>query len=169
MKFANSFEQSLMNQLRHLKLRNALFLHQSPCIVAVGGNLERFNQVQCNSEQAFYCEDSRSSENFKSDHADGSNSSCQVGSVLNQRLCLNSGTDLGISRGGGRIFKKNVENFVDFFCRPTKLILRALPKHYKNPVLAKISAPQATFWKKKVEKGAFRHFLESFDQKIAFF
>ena len=68
--------------------------------------------------------------------------------------------------GGGRIFKKKIsrifKNFQEF-CRPsfksTKLIFRALPKHYKDPVLAKIKkrnrpkkAFLGTFWKTLTKK-----------------
>ena len=50
--------------------------------------------------------------------------------------------------GAGADFQKN---FVDFF-RTTKLIFRALPNLYKDPVFAKTSAPQAKFRKKKQDK-----------------
>ena len=53
-----------------------------------------------------------------------------------------------------------------FFFRSTELIFRALPKHVLVPVLVNIS--QANF-KKTAKKDVFRHFLENFDQKIAFF
>ena len=42
------------------------------------------------------------------------------------------------------------------------MIFRALPEHVLDPVLAKFSAPQEKFWKKV-------HFLENFNQKVAFF
>ena len=75
---------------------------------------------------------------------------------------LTTGADLGFSRGGGgRIFKKFRK-----FCRPfftsTKLIFRALPKHCFAPIWP-------NFEKNRPKKGVFRHFLEIFDQKIAFF
>ena len=81
-----------------------------------------------------------------------------------------TGADLGFSRGGGRIFKKISKILTTFFFfRSTKLIFRALPKHGFVPILAKFFAPQAKFWKKQAKKGVFRHFLENFDRKIAFF
>ena len=66
--------------------------------------------------------------------------------------------------GGGRFFI----NFVDLFFKLTKLILWALVTHFKEPILIKLSVPQAKLWK-KVKKGVFRQFLENFDLKIAFF
>ena len=42
---------------------------------------------------------------------------------------------------GVAVFQKNFENFVKLF-GSTKLIFRALPEHYNDPHLAKISAPQ---------------------------
>ena len=66
---------------------------------------------------------------------------------------MGAGADLGFSRGGGRIFKKISKILTTFFFfRSTKLIFRALPKHCFAPILAKFSAPQANFWKKKVKK-----------------
>ena len=45
-----------------------------------------------------------------------------------------AGADQGFPRGGGGgIFKKKIENFVHLFFRSTKLIFRALPRHYKDP------------------------------------
>ena len=44
--------------------------------------------------------------------------------------------------GGGADFRKNFENLVDFFFMSTKLIIWALPKHYKEPNLTKFSAQQ---------------------------
>ena len=44
----------------------------------------------------------------------------------------------------------------------------ALENHYKDRNLNKFSAPQAIFFKKG-QKSVFRHFLENFDQKIAFY
>ena len=44
--------------------------------------------------------------------------------------------------GGGGGFSKN---FDDLFFRSTKLIFRALPKHFFAPILVKFSAPQANF------------------------
>ena len=52
------------------------------------------------------------------------------------------------SRGGGGGmggFSKKIESFVDFLFRLTNLIFRALPKHQKDPVLARFCAPQAKF------------------------
>ena len=34
----------------------------------------------------------------------------------------------------------------------TKLIFLALPDHYKDPILAEFTTPQATFWKKTPPK-----------------
>ena len=51
------------------------------------------------------------------------------------------------TRGGSRIFsmgvdfQKKFENFVELFSRSTKLTFRALPKHEKDPVLVRFSAP----------------------------
>ena len=71
------------------------------------------------------------------------------------------------SRGGGRIF---FENFVDlFFFRSTELIFWALPKHGLVPVWGQIFCAAGKILKKQSKQGVFRHFLESFDQKIAFF
>ena len=39
----------------------------------------------------------------------------------------------------------------------------------KDPRLTKIFAPQAIYSKKQDKKGVFMHFLENFDQKIAYF
>ena len=65
---------------------------------------------------------------------------------------LESGADLEFS-------SKNFRKFVDLFFRSTELIFRALPKHCLVPVLAKLSAPQAKFCKKKTgQKGVFRNF-----------
>ena len=47
----------------------------------------------------------------------------------------------------------------------TKSIMRELPKHYRDPVLAKFSAPQAKLKKKQAEKGVFRQFLKNFVHK----
>ena len=80
---------------------------------------------------------------------------------------LITGADQGFSRGG-RIFKKNFENFVDLFFRSSKLISRALPKHCFVPILAKFSAPQA-----KVKIGQKKAFLGTFwkilAEKLRFF
>ena len=56
------------------------------------------------------------------------------------------------------------------FFRSTKLIFWALPNHYKDPYFWKKARkrPQAKFWK-KAKKSVFKHFLENFDRKIAFF
>ena len=64
------------------------------------------------------------------------------------------GADLGFSRGGRADFQKKI---CPFFFRSTKLNLRALIKHYKDPVLANIYAPQAKFEKtgKKAFLGTF--------------
>ena len=65
-----------------------------------------------------------------------------------------------ICSGGSRIFSRGAdfremfENFVFLFFRLTKLILRALSKHTKRPVLVKLSAPPL--------EGTFRKFLGSF-------
>ena len=48
--------------------------------------------------------------------------------------------------GGVRIFK-NISKVLPTFFRSTKLTFRALPKPYKDSILAKTSAPQANFWK----------------------
>ena len=53
-------------------------------------------------------------------------------------------------RGGSRIFsrkifKKEIESFVDLFSRSTKLIFRTLPNHYKDPILAEFCALQVKF------------------------
>ena len=70
---------------------------------------------------------------------------------LFKKVFMCSWADLGFSREGGGIFKK--------FCRPffrsTKLIFRALPKHCFVHILAKFSAPQAKFKKKKQARKAF--------------
>ena len=54
--------------------------------------------------------------------------------------------NLGFShgRGGGGLAKKNSTIRQPFF-RSTKLIVRALPKHYKGPILANFLAAQAKF------------------------
>ena len=68
------------------------------------------------------------------------------GSIAEKMVSTNPGADLGFSRGGGggADFQKKIQKFCLFF-RLTKLIFRALPKYYKEPVLAKISAPLAKF------------------------
>ena len=79
---------------------------------------------------------------------------------------LHSSYNRGASRifsRGVEIFKKKFKNYVDLFFRATKLIFRALPKHFKDPVLAKISLSQE-FSKNRTK----RHFLENVYQKIAF-
>ena len=45
----------------------------------------------------------------------------------------------------------------------------ALPKHDLVLFLAKIFSAAGKNLKKQSKKGVFRHFLENFDQKIAFF
>ena len=42
-------------------------------------------------------------------------------------------------------FQKISKNFIDLSVRSPNLIFRALPKHLKEPVLAKFCAPQAYF------------------------
>ena len=75
--------------------------------------------------------------------------------------------NLGFSRGEGRIFEKLSKILTTFlFFRPTKLIFRALLKHGFVPILAKFLGKVL---KKQAKKGVFRHFLENFDKKIAFF
>ena len=74
-----------------------------------------------------------------------------------------AGADLGFSRGERGFSKK----YSKILGRP-KLLFWALPKHYKDPVLATTSAPQAKLWKTG-QKRRFRHFLEKVDQKIAIF
>ena len=59
---------------------------------------------------------------------------------------IESGADLGFSRGGGGFSKKNSKILTTFFFfRSTKLIFRALPKQCFPLILAKFSAPQANF------------------------
>ena len=61
---------------------------------------------------------------------------------------MQSGADLGFSRGGGgggADFQKKMKNFDELFFRSSKLIFRALPKHCFAPILAKLCAPQANF------------------------
>ena len=70
------------------------------------------------------------------------------------RVTILSGEDLGFSRGGVRIFKKNFQKTCRHFFRSTELIFRALTKHRLVPVLAKFSAPQSNFLKKQA-KNAF--------------
>ena len=53
---------------------------------------------------------------------------------------------MNIIRGESRIFSRRAEfqknsKFLSTFFRSTKLIFRALPKHSKDPVLVKFSAP----------------------------
>ena len=86
-----------------------------------------------------------------------------------------SGGGSRISLGGSAEFQKIFENFVDlfFFFRSTKLIFRALPKHLKDPVVAKICkfVRRRKILKKKVKKGvlgAFRKILGSVSQKWIF-
>ena len=75
---------------------------------------------------------------------------------------VQSGADLGFSRGGGRIFKKFSKILTTFFFfRSTKLIFRALPKHCFAPILAKFSAPQANF-SKNSQKSRFWALFEKF-------
>ena len=63
----------------------------------------------------------------------------------------NSGRmDLG---GGGVGFSKRKIKLKNFF-RSTKLIFRALPKHYKDPILDNFSAPQGKL-EKMAKKGVF--------------
>ena len=53
------------------------------------------------------------------------------------KLSKKAGADLGFSRRGGGMGFLNILS--------TKLIYRALPKHYKDSVLAKNSAPHSKF------------------------
>ena len=75
-------------------------------------------------------------------------------------------------KGVSRIFSRRSgfkKKILGLFFRSTKLIFRALPKHYKIPVLAKNSVPQAKFEKKQAKKGVSRHFFENVDRKKEFF
>ena len=66
------------------------------------------------------------------------------------RLLVYRGLTLNV-RGGSRIFSRGGGGFSKilsaFFFRSTELIFRAIPTHSLVPVLAKISAPLAKFWK----------------------
>ena len=78
--------------------------------------------------------------------------------------------DLGFSRGGGRIFKKKSKILTTFFLflgRPNFFELSqstVLPLFWQN-----FLRRRQIFEKKNSQKSRFRHFLENFDQKNAFF
>ena len=60
------------------------------------------------------------------------------------------------------------KNAYQFF-RLTKLIFRALPENYKNPILTESSFyRRQIFWINR-SKNVFEHFLENFNQKLRFF
>ena len=88
---------------------------------------------------------------------------------------LQTGADLGFSRGGGggvADFQKIFENFDDLFFlffRSIKLIFRALPKHGFVPILAKFFASQAKFWKNRSKKAFLGTFWKILTEKLRFF
>ena len=50
------------------------------------------------------------------------------------------------------------------------MIFLALPGHYKDPILTKMSATEANFFQKKlVKKSVFRHYLKKLTKKLCFF
>ena len=73
-----------------------------------------------------------------------------------------SGADLGFSRGGD--LQKQFENFFVFFLRSTKLVFRALSKHYRLCFGQNFCAADKVL-KKQAKIGVFRHFLENFAEK----
>ena len=75
-------------------------------------------------------------------------------------------------KGVSRIFSRRSgfkKKFLGLFFRSTKLIFRVLPKHYKIPVLAKNSVPQAKFEKSRPKKAFLGTFSKMLTEKKSFF
>ena len=74
-------------------------------------------------------------------------------------------------QGMSRIFSwffKLLINFFGLFLRSANFIFRALPEHYKDPLMTTFFCAACKFCNKKTgQKAVFARFLETFDQKIA--
>ena len=82
---------------------------------------------------------------------------------------LRRGGSRVFSRGGGG-FSKYFGKFCPTFFRSTKMIFRALPKHYKDRVLSKFSAQQAAkLWRNRPKIAVSGTFSKMFTKKPRFF
>ena len=78
---------------------------------------------------------------------------------------IQSGADLGFSRGGRAKFQKNFENFDDLFFQVDQIDFPSSLRAVKRPCFGQIFCAAGNFLKTQVKKAVFGHFLENFDKK----
>ena len=88
--------------------------------------------------------------------------------IRKQLSMKNTGADLGFSRGGD--FQKVLEHFEDLFQVDQVLFpFSEFSYSTKKMMFWPIFLRRRYNFKKQAKKAFFRHFLENFDKKIAFF
>ena len=86
-----------------------------------------------------------------------------------ERVSFLCRADLEFSRDGGADFQTFIENFADLFFRSTKMIFRAHPEHYKDPILTHKNSAERKLLNNQVRNPVFGPFLEKFVQKMPHF